>query len=145
MNTHTITGTTVGTVTFSSSSDQPKPTRDLFEVVVNAMNELELRPLTDLARSLVSMWVGQKPRLMITRRGQGPGKSWKYGCGVELLNITFSNDALLSSGDDAYHTGMGITDEEYQIARKAIERSRKRKQKELTVKNRKRSGLGLRG
>ncbi len=112
--------------------EMPKPTRELFEVVVNHMNQLELRPLTDLAKSLATMWLTQTPRMMVTRRG----KDWKYGHGVESFTVTFEGKPLLASGDDPFFTGMNLTVEEHEIARKAVERERKRKQREALPRRR---------
>lgn len=123
--------TSTGTLTIEGpvwvqSPPQPRPTLHLFDVEVGHSNELNLIPRTDLARSLLAMWIHGNKGMALSCRGIGtePVSEHGYGRTVESATITFKCGPVLSSGDDPYFTGMGLSPDEVKAARALVDKMR---------------------
>jgi hypothetical protein len=103
----------------------PVPTRDLFDVEVFAANKFRLIPRTELAKSLLSMWLCGDVRVSLSDTMQ-QGVSGAYGNGVRYLELTHETRPMLAHGDDPYYTGMALKPDEVEAVRKYIDNRRKR-------------------
>jgi hypothetical protein len=100
----------------------PVVTRDLFDVEVVGANGFRLVPRTELAKSLLAMWNhGEVRRSNLL---SAAARDWRYGQAVERMDFEFPSRPMLSSGDDPYHTGMGLSADEAAAARDFIEKRR---------------------
>jgi hypothetical protein len=106
----------------------PVVTDGLFDVVVVRANEFELRPRTELAKSLLGMWLHGRPRISLSTIGfkdRGIG----FGEGVDYATFKFDYSPLLSRGDDPFYTGMHLSVDEFDAAHKAVAELREQKQR----------------
>ena len=106
-------------------TNQPVESPGLFDAVVIGANKLVLRPRTELAKSLLGMWLGGECRRVALLSGIEEVKKG-YGSGITSFAFEFSSRPMLCSGDDPYHTGMQISDDEQKACRALVERLRKK-------------------
>lgn len=118
-NANTVTNTSIY---WRDESSDPVPTKGLFDVEVDAANKIRLRPRTELARSILSMWLHGEIRPALKGIGSVPAR---YGAGIDCMELTLETRPMLSNGDDPYYTGMALSDEEAKAARAYIDRKRK--------------------
>lgn len=103
------------------------PTRDLFDVEVYGANKLTLIPRTELAKSLLGMWLHGECKRSLRLSGLMNGKG-SYGRDVDAMDMEFSTRPLLATGDDPYFTGLTLNPEEAAACRKLVDDMRTAKQ-----------------
>ncbi len=123
----------VSDMKFEYVPPRPVATRDLFDVEVFASDVLRLIPRTELAKSLLGMWLGMDSRQSATMLpdtyrklviGGTTSNSCAYGRGMQYMDFEFSSKPMLCSGDDPHFTGMRISQDEQEACRKLVDRMR---------------------
>lgn len=125
------TGTSGGdsdTAWVVAARSDPTMTRGLFDVEVGTADEIRLTPKTELAKSLLAMWLAMDWRPSIICKG-GPGDESSYGRGVIRLEIKLRSAPLLADGNDPHYTGRKISPDEAAACRKLLEKMRRASRK----------------